>query len=95
MTGTGGEVTRVIINPTVGPDGCGGWAIYVGWGGASSQEAPAYHGRQGPLEGILVGCTAEKALKVLTGDSGSSQDLLVPKEHGAPHLQKALLMASP
>ena len=32
----GGEVTTVIANLTVGPDDCGGWAIYIGWGGASS-----------------------------------------------------------
>ena len=32
MTGMGGEVTRVITNLTVGPDGCGGQAIYVRWG---------------------------------------------------------------
>ena len=31
------EVTRVITDPTVGPDGCGGWAIYVGWGVASPE----------------------------------------------------------
>ena len=30
--GGSGEVTRVITNPTVHPDGCRGWAIYVGWG---------------------------------------------------------------
>ena len=64
-------------------------------GGASSQEALTYHGRQGPPEGILVGCTTEEALKVLTGNSGSWQDPPVPKEHGAPYLEIALLMASP
>ena len=50
--GTGGEVTGVITNLTFGPDGCGSQAIYVGSGGASEEEAPAYCGRQGPLEGI-------------------------------------------
>ena len=95
VTGTGGEITRVIANLTVVPDGCGGWAIYVGWGGASSQEALPYHERQGHLEGILAGCTTEEAPKVLTRDSGSSQDLPFPKEHGAPYLETTLLMASP
>ena len=95
MTGTGGEVTRVVSNPTVGQDGCRGWAIYVRRGGASSKEALTYHGRQGPHEGIVVGCTNEEAPKVLTGDSFSLQDLPVSKEHGAPHLEIALLVASP
>ena len=66
----------------------------VRWGGASLQEALTYHGRQGLPEGILAGCTTEEALKVLTGDGSSSQDLLVPQEHRAPHLQKTLLVAS-
>ena len=89
------EVTRVIANPRVGPDGCRGGAIYVGWGGASLQEAVTYHGRQGPPEGILASCTTEEAPKVPSRDSGSLQDLPVPKELGALHLEKALLMASP
>ena len=67
--GRGGEVTRVITDLTVGPDGHRGCAIYIGRGGASSQEALVCHGRQGPLEGILEGCTSEEAPKVLTGDS--------------------------
>ena len=50
--GRGWEVTRVIINLTVTQDDCAGWAIYVGWGGASQEEALIYCGRQGPLEGI-------------------------------------------
>ena len=29
-TETGGEVTRVVSNLTVGPDCCRGWAIYIG-----------------------------------------------------------------
>ena len=93
--GRGGEITRVTANPTVGPDNCRGWAIYVGRGGASSQEALTYHGRQGPPEGILAGCTSEEALKVLIGDSYSLQDLPVSKEQGTPHLENALLTASP
>ena len=51
----GWEVATVIAEPTVGPDGCGGWAIYVGWGAASQEEAPTYHGRQSSPEGILKG----------------------------------------
>ena len=39
-------------------------------------------------------CTAEEAPKVLTGDSCSSWDLPVPKEHGGPYSENALLMAS-
>ena len=29
MAGRGGEVTFIVADLTVGPDGCGGWAIYV------------------------------------------------------------------
>ena len=95
MIGIGGEVTGVVSNPTVGQDGCRGWAIYVKRGEASSQEAPTYCGRKDPSEGILAGCTTEKAPEVPTGDSCSLQDLSVSKEHRALHLQNALLMASP
>ena len=65
----GGEVTTVIANPTVGPYGCGGWAIYIGWGGASSYEALTYCGRQSPPERILAGCTIKENPEVLTRDS--------------------------
>ena len=37
--GGSGEVTGVITDPTVGPDGCRGQAIYVRWGGAGQKEA--------------------------------------------------------
>ena len=94
VTGTGWEVTGVVANLTVGPDGCGGWAIYIRKGGASSQEALTYHGGKAPLERILVGCTTTKAPKVLAGDIGSSWNLLVPKEHRAPYSEIVLLMAS-
>ena len=33
------KVTVIIGNLTVGPDGCGGQAIYIGSGGASQEEA--------------------------------------------------------
>ena len=87
VTGTGGEVPRVIANPTVGPDGCRGWAIYIGQGGAILWEAPTYHGRQGLPEGIFVSCTTEEAPNVLTRDDGlceicwfkKSRELLICK----------------
>ena len=50
-----GKVATVIANPTVGPDGCRGQAIYVRWGGASQEEDLTYHGRQSSPEGILKG----------------------------------------
>ena len=31
-----GKVSVIIANPTVGPDGCGGWAICFGSGGSSN-----------------------------------------------------------
>ena len=51
----GGEVTGVITDLTVGPDGCGGQDIYVGQGGASQEEALTYCGRQGSPDGIPEG----------------------------------------
>ena len=50
-----GQVTVIITNPTVCPDGCRGWAIYIRSGGASQEEAPTDCGRQIPLEGIPPG----------------------------------------
>ena len=43
-----GQVTIVIANPTVGPDGCRGQAIWFRKGSASQEEAPTYCGRQSP-----------------------------------------------
>ena len=45
MARGGGEVTTIIANLKVGPNGCGGQAIYVGQGGAGQEEALTYHGR--------------------------------------------------
>ena len=53
MVGGCGEV--IIANPTVGPDGCKSWAIYVRSGGASQEEIPTYHGRQSSPEGVPPG----------------------------------------
>ena len=49
------EVARVITDPTVGPDGCGGQAIYVWWGGASQKEAQTDHRRQDSQERVPGG----------------------------------------
>ena len=54
MAGGCGKVTIIVANLTVGPDGCRGRAICFG-GGASLEEAPTYHGRQSPPEGISLG----------------------------------------
>ena len=35
-----GQVTIIITNLTVGPDGCRGWAIYIGSGGSSDWPTP-------------------------------------------------------
>ena len=75
----GGEVTTVVADPTVGPDDCRSWAIYIRRGGACSQDALTYCGRQGPLKGILPSWASKEALEVLTRDSGTLQDLLVSK----------------
>ena len=50
-----GQVTIIIAKPTVGTDGCRGWAIYIGPGGASQEEALTNYGRQSPPEGIPPG----------------------------------------
>ena len=54
MAGGCGKVAIIVANLTVGPDGCGGWAICFG-GGASQEEALPYHGRQRPPEGVPQG----------------------------------------
>ena len=95
VTGTGGEVTGVITNPTVGPDDYGGWAIYVRRGGTSLQEALTYHGRQSPPE--VNSCMLHSWRSPESIDQGQwlfgrSTSF---KEHRAPHSEKALLMASP
>ena len=51
--------------------------------------------RQGSPEGILQGWSGEEAPKVLTGDSCSLWNLLVPKDHWASYLEITLLVASP
>ena len=50
-----GQVTIIIANLTVGPDGCGGWAIYIRCEGASQEEALTNCGRQSPPETIPLG----------------------------------------
>ena len=54
MAGRCGKVPVIVANPTVGTDGCRGQAICFR-GGASQEEAPTYHGRQSPPEGIPPG----------------------------------------
>ena len=51
-------------------------------------------GGKAPWKEFLQATLLKKAPKVPTGDSGSSWDLPVPKEHRAVYLQKALLTAS-
>ena len=46
----GWEVTAVVANPTVGPDGCGGWAIYVRWEGANLKEVQSLLWKAKPPE---------------------------------------------
>ena len=67
-----GEVERslVIIDLTVGPDGYGGWAVYVRQEGADLKEDPTDHGRQGSQEEIPLGWKGEETPEVLAGDGG-------------------------
>ena len=85
MAGGCGNVAIIIANPTVGPDGCGGWAICFGQGGASQEEALTYCQRQSPLEGIPPCWESKEDQEVPAWHSCSLRDLAVPKEHGAPH----------
>ena len=50
-----GQLTIVIANPTVGPDGCRDESLYIGSGGASQEEALTNKGRQSPPDGIPPG----------------------------------------
>ena len=77
--GRGGEVTRVVANPTVCLDDCRGQAIYVGLQGAGQEEALTNCGRQGPLEGIPPGQKSEGCPRGTDQDRGSLQDLLIPE----------------
>ena len=86
--------STVITDLTVGPDGCGGWAIYVGWGGAGPEEAPTYCGSQSSPEGILEGQQGQENPEVPTRNSCPLGDLPVQKEHWAPHLEIPLLAVS-
>ena len=72
MTRGGGEDTPVIANPTVGPDGCRGWAIYVGLGGTSQKEALSNCRREGSQEGVSEGWCHQENPKVCTRDGCTS-----------------------
>ena len=64
MAGGGGVITIIVANPTVGPDGCRGRAICLR-GGACQKEAPPYHQRQGPVEGVPEGRKGKEDQEVL------------------------------
>ena len=89
-----GNIAIIITNPTVGPDGCRGQAIYLGLGGASQEEAPTDHGRQSHPEGISQGWKGKEDQEVPAWHSCSLGDLAVPKEHQAPHLETPFFMVS-
>ena len=80
MAGGSGSVAVIVANPTVGPDGCGGWAIYLRIG-ACPKEALPYHWGQGPMEGVPEGRKGKKDQEVPAWHSCPSRDLVVPKEH--------------
>ena len=63
MAGGGGTITVIIANPTVGPDGCRGWAICLR-GGACPKEALPYHWGQGPTERVPEGRAGKEAQEV-------------------------------
>ena len=81
MAGGGGKIPVIITNLTVGPNGCRGQAICFR-GGASEEEAPPYHGRQSPPEGVPQGRKSKEdsgstgLAQLLFGRSGSSRRAL-------------------
>ena len=48
-----GEVARVITYPTVGPDGCRGWAIYIRWGELARRKLQPTMGGKAPQKEFL------------------------------------------
>ena len=62
-----GKVTIIVANPTVGPDGCRGKAIYVGSGGASQEEAPTNCGGKAPQKEFLQAGKVKKTRKCQPG----------------------------
>ena len=90
----GGEVTCIIVNQTVGPDGCGSWAIYVGWGGASQEEGLTYCGRQDLPRRNSWRLAKSRNQEILAWNSCPLWDLVVPKKHRAPYLEIPLLAIS-
>ena len=88
------EVSQVITNPTAGPDGHRGWAIYFGRGGASQKETPAYIWWKGLKEGVPAGWSVEEAPEVPARDCSSPWDPAIPEEHGTPHIQVTLFTCS-
>ena len=94
MTGGSGLVSIIVANPTVGLDGCRGWAFCFVWR-ASCKEAPPYHGRQSPPEGVPQSRKGKEAQELPAWHSCPPRDLAVSKEHWAPYSETPLLMASP
>ena len=80
MAGGGGAIPVIITNPTVGPDGCRGWAICLG-GGACPKEALPYRQGQGPMEGVPKGREGKEDQEVPAWHSCPLQDLVVSEEH--------------
>ena len=73
-------ITVIVADPTVGPDGCRGWAICLR-GGACPKEALPYHRGQGPMERVPEGRAGKEAQEVLAWHSCPLQDLVVSEEH--------------
>ena len=63
MAGGGGEVTTVVANLTVGPDGCRGWAIYVGWGEPARKKLHPTVGGKAPMKEFLTAGKLKKTQK--------------------------------
>ena len=58
-----GEVTIIVANPTVSPDGCRGQAIYIGCGGASQEDTLTHCGRKSPQKEFLQASKVKKTRK--------------------------------
>ena len=66
MAGGCGKVPIIIANPTVGQDGCRGWAICFG-GGASQEEALTNVGGKAPWKEFLQAGKVKKTRKYQPG----------------------------
>ena len=95
MARGGGEVATVIANLTVGPDSCGGWAIYVRWGKPATKKLHTTVGGKAPRKEFLTPGKLKKTQKYQSGIVALHEISQFQKSTEPPHLETSLLMFSP